>query len=150
MQPGELIAWWQTRQDRTPLQGIIADLAVSTGRYNRVLHSNPFTVSNGFALPANSNRVGISVFAQGFSNVTTAATVQMRIRNFDNTSDLIIIGIASKEADVAAVTPSPWVYSPLRETVLTLGPIIQNPLLFDLIGSNLFAYGVELIVSPDV
>ena len=145
-----LLQWWAGKRDRVPLPGRVTDYAALVGRYNRSLVSVPIPFVNGTANPANTNRVGLYVFAKGFSAVTIQSSVSIRLLQPDGVTVAINSDIAAKEADVALVTPTTPIYVPFRETILTLGPVIRNAYIIDVVGANLFAFVLEVLINPEM
>ena len=145
-----LLKWWAGKRDRVPLPGRVTDYAALVGRYNRSLVSVAMPFANGIANPANTNRVGLYVYAHGFSQVTVQAQVDIRLLQPDGVTTALTSDIAAKEADVALVTPTTPIYVPFRETILTLGPLIRNAYIIDISGGNLFASVIEVLINPEM
>jgi hypothetical protein len=140
--------WWLGRLNRTPLQGKLTDFASLVGRYNRTLSQRLTTSAPSVVttVAANSNRVAISVWAQ-YNPATAAADT--RFRWLDNASNIILEAqMVTKEADIAAVTPSPFVIIPYYADALTIGPLVQNQ--FALVSGPAQLFAVELLCNPEL
>lgn len=95
---------------------------------NRLLVANAILpiASSNIGNP-NPNRVSIYVGVDLNSGSVISALQAGVTFGFKDPTGTIVFQttLFSKDADVAAVTPSPFVYRPFHATVLELGPIIQ-------------------------
>ena len=132
----------------------LVDYSLGIGQNNRIIESNaiPAKAYNAAAviLGPNPNRVGLTI-ALGTQVAPTTAR-QDSVLFVDDTpasNGLFEWLYYSKEADIAAVTPSPAVYKPFRETILTIGPVIQRKLIANQpFGLSLIISVCELVMVP--
>jgi hypothetical protein len=114
----------------------LADLAALIRDRNRWLRSNSVNIqaANG-GLPANPYRVSLSVGIQMFplSVPAGAAVAQLSFINSAGVA-LWVQTLVAKEADVAAVTPSPFFVSPpLLFDLYNFGPLLQEQVIVTLL-----------------
>jgi hypothetical protein len=120
----DIIRWWRHDQPHPPLPGgALTDYAALVGLYNRSLYNRTTRQGSTFTVSASPYRVAVAAFAQWTIGSAVSATIifnsPVGLAQWQHT---LLVG----EADVAAVTPSPVVYSPLIVDIRRLGPSIQG------------------------
>lgn len=147
--PEWLSTWWRGQDQRIPLPGRLTDYAALVGRYNRTL-TNRFTkgaIPATINLPADTNRVGLLVTAT-FIPGAAAINGVMQILDASATS-IWSHQVISKEADVAAVTPSPFTYKPIYLDVAHHGPMVGLNIF--LLANSVIGWSVaEVLLNPSL
>jgi hypothetical protein len=132
----------QVLSERLTYAAKLTDYLICIQNRNRLLLSNAVLVNaTGQAFPANPNRV--------------ALTVGIDLTIFPTTAfySILILGgvfrhtLFSKEADVAASTPSPLAYHPFHADITTLGPLLCGAITLNISAGGTPTYCVETVLA---
>jgi len=144
----DIVKWWRGKVDRPPLPGRITDYAATVGRYNRALSVNSTVLSVNQTFPANTNRVAL--FCGCFPNPIPTGAANLAVSLLDaGGANLLFVPLFVKEADVAAVTPSPFYLGSVYLDATMIGPLIQRAVFVTALG-GIFVTFTELLVNPEM